>query len=131
MTRAHAGTGANPVSILITDGAREHPASTWAAITTNGIVVISPDASPERTQQGVDLRKDVFKTLCEAFQAVKPTSSLDDIDRLNRTVLDRVGRIFAGTPWSANFEEPTIKGQICVFIHRNLLTAADLALKAE
>lgn len=131
MEQAHTGGLAHSVTTLATPEAKVHPAVAWARVTTDGIVAIQPGTDPDRAQRGVILRKAVCQVLFETFQEVRSTSTFEDIGALTDQARRRIGECFDATPWAMNFREPHNEAAIAAFIHRNLLSAADLALKAE
>jgi hypothetical protein len=131
MNQGEAGMQPGKVSILGTSDARVHPSVAWARLTTDGIVTIKPETDPDRRQRGTILRKAVCQVLFETFEQVRPSMSFEDIGALTDEAENRIRECFRTTPWEGSFLFPPNRAAIAAFIHRNLLTAADLALKAE
>jgi len=121
----HSGFG-----FLVTHGGT-HTAEAWAEATASGLVSIDPGMASDRLLAAAKLRATVVGILVAAFRRVHSGTSATEASAVSDECLAAMAEPFGASPWASSFEHPDIRREIGAYITRNLLTAADLALKAE
>lgn len=130
MMGAPSSSSAGRIAILVTSGGT-HSASTWAQAVTDGLLALDPQMPMHRRLAAIGLRRSLTALFHEAFQAMTPTTTFSDVETATDACMSQIGHLFASSPWALNVAHPEIKDQIRAFVRRNLLSAADLALRTE
>jgi hypothetical protein len=130
MIGADSAARAGAVHVFITDEGT-HSAEHWAIVTAQMLVSAGPNISPGRLEALGRLRGKLVGTLTEAFQSVKPTSSLDEIASTAHAATQRFADHAKGSPWEVEFGHETIAAMMEDVVRRNLATHADIGLRTE
>jgi len=130
MMQGASSSAAGRITILATSNGA-HSASTWAQTITDGLLALDPAMPMHRRLAAIALRRSLTALFYEAFQAMRPTSTFEDVEAVTAGCMGEIEKLFASTPWAFEASHPEIKDQFRAFIRRNLLSAADLALRTE
>ncbi len=118
------------VGVMITHGGI-HPATKWAMATAEQLVSIDRSMDAVRQEHAFELRRDIAKILRPAFEEVAPHTNFRRIEDLADQAWSEIRRIACATVWAVWFETEVVSAQMQSVIRRNLLSAADLALRTE
>lgn len=123
-------TSTGAMTVLVTNGGT-HSAESWAEVVAQGLVKIDPSMPAERLEQAVSVRVQVKAALVDVFHEATATMTVARAAEISGQMLNRMADIFAGTTWAMTLEHPEIRTQIQLHIYRNLMSAAEIALRTE
>lgn len=124
------GVEVGQVRVLITNGGNHTP-ETWARETADSLIVIDDGLEGVKRQEAVTLRQKIARTLLDSFAAVKAKSLASEIEQISAGAIRSVFDAAKGSPWEVYFYEPNTRSAMALTIRRNIMTAADLALRTE
>ena len=123
---------ARPLIVLISpEGQRRHDPKQWAEKVSIGMVSLDPDMPAERRERAIAVRGKIVDMLFNAFRAVKTTTSAVELGQIVDLAMERLGKIFAPTPWAFSAGHPHIRAEFRRYITQNLASATDIALRTE
>jgi hypothetical protein len=130
MIPAGASHFAAPVMVFVTNEGI-HSAHRWARVTAHALVSEGPNISPDRVDACRDLRGRMADVLIDAFEAVEPKSSAEQIASIAKGAVARFQDVAKSTPWEMEFGHPAIQEMMFDVVQRNLSTHADIGLRTE